>query len=60
MSTLLQEFESFCQSQIARLANQDLEVRPSIKTLIVPAGYAAHAVGKRKPNLTQLESQRKS
>lgn len=52
---LLAEVENLCQSQIRRL--QDEAAQTSIEIQTASATHVSHAVGKRKPNLTELESQ---
>lgn len=49
----LDDFETFCQSQIYRVKDT-LEALPSTKKAagVTPA---RHAVGKRKPSLSQME-----
>jgi len=46
-------FEAFCQSQIYRV-KRELEALPTIRPG-VNVGGAVHAVGRRKPSLSQVE-----
>ncbi len=57
MPTPLQELELFCQQQIARLKAENAASRVIVHTSPdVPADLAkAHAVGPKKPSLSELE-----
>ena len=54
---LLQEVENLCQTQIMRLRADDQADLTSTRTQTADATPVSHAVGKRKPSLTELDNQ---
>lgn len=55
---LIQEMEAFTLQQLNRLHETSVEMSEAqrLTNPAVSVGHAPHAVGKRKPNLEQLES----